>query len=148
MTQTKMSFRAQPGLWQRFTDQANSLFLLRGPFLNHMIAAETSHLETDLAGRTLSLRAKRHISGMLKKQDPTSVNIEVEQSTVDHLNDVVRRHNLVLDAFLCRMIAFLRGSDSLLKYLDVPRQVDRRLEPMPSSPIEAMEAVRDDPLCE
>lgn len=147
----KISFKVPPALWQNFAKQANSLFLSRAPFLNHMIARETPALVADLGGRELSVVAKRHISGMLKRQGATSVNIEVEQSTAAALNDAVRNCNLVRDAFLCRLIIFLRGSDVLLKYLEVPRKITGRpfgngLEDMPSSPLKAMEAVRDDPL--
>lgn len=150
MDQPKISFKVPPGLWHSFTEQTRGLFLTRAPFLNHMISAEVVHLRNDLAGRTLSLRAKRHISGALKRQgaNDNSVNIEVEQSTADQLNEVVRKCNLVRDAFLCRLIVFLRGSDSLLKHLEVPLEVRGKgsLEAMPTSPLKAMEAVRDDPL--
>ena len=144
----KISFKVPPGLWENFSKQAGSLFLARAPFLNHMISKEAKELAADLAGKRLSLRAKRHISGMLKQQGAKSVNIEVEESTAAALNKVIQEGNLVRDAFLCRMIIFLRGSDWLLDYLEVPRDVQGEggLEAMPSSPMKALEAVRDDPL--
>ena len=113
-----------------------------------MISKETKELASDLAGKRLSLRAKRRISGMLKQQGAKSVNIEVEEATAAALNKVVQECNLVRDAFLCRLIIFLRGSAWLLNYLEVPREVRERggLEAMPSSPMKALEAVRDDPL--
>ena len=76
------------------------------------------------------------------------MNIEVEEATAAALNVVVQECNLVRDAFLCRMIIFLRGSDTLLKYLEVPRfaRTGGGLEELPSSPMKALEAVRDDPL--
>ncbi len=84
---------------------------------------------------------------MLKKQGASSVNIEVEKSTAETLNKIVRECNLVRDAFLCRLLIFLRSTDGLLKHLDVLLEADGRgLEKMPSSPMKAMEAVRDDPL--
>ena len=148
MSLQKISFKVPPGLWESFSKQAGSLFLARAPFLNHMISKEATELATDLAGKQLSLRAKRRISGMLKQQDAKSVNIEVEESTAATLNKVVKKGNLVRDAFLCRMLIFLRGSDWLLNYLEVPREVQPGggLEAMPSSPMKALEAVRDDPL--
>ena len=153
----KISFRVPPGLWQAFALQANQLFLSRAPFLDHMIARETPHLAEDLAGRKLSVAAKRHISGMLKKEgaQTASVNIEVTRETATALNQIIRDSNIVRDAFICRLIIFLRGSDSLLKNLGVPLEVKTNihgsghitgLEAMPSSPLKAMEAVRDDPL--
>lgn len=149
MTTQKISFKVPPGLWSSFKEQATGLFLARAPFLDHMIAMELSELHSDLGSRRLSLRAKRHISGQLKRQGAKSVNIEVRGQTATELDKVVREHNLVRDAFVCRLIIFLRSNDALLKYLDVPREVSGRLpglEKMPTSPMKAMEAVRDDPL--
>ncbi|MCR4304136.1 MAG: hypothetical protein NUV63_07935 [Gallionella sp.] len=149
MALQKISFKVPPGLWESFSKQARGLFLNRAPFLNHMIAREAGELAEDIGQCHLSLRAKRHISGALKKQGAKSVNIEVAQSTAKALNEVVSETNLVRDAFFCRLIIFLRSSDALLKYLEIPREVGMfgdNLERMPSSPMRAMEAVRDDPL--
>lgn len=150
MALQKISFKVPQKLWKSFATQANNLFLNRAPFLNHMIASETQILDTDLAGKVLTLRAKRHISGKLKLQGAASVNIEVQKSTAERLNTVVRKHNLVRDAFLCRLLIFLRGDDSLLDHLEVPRDLEdwrfpSNLVQMPTSPMKAMEAVRDDP---
>lgn len=146
----KISFKIPPGLWSSFKEQTDGLFVSRAPFLDHMIAAEVSALRDDLENRVLSLRAKRHISGELKRQGAKSVNIEVQEETAVAINDVIREHNLVRDAFICRLIIFLRSGDALLKYLEVPLEVGGRffsdgLEKMPSSPMKAMEAVRNDP---
>jgi hypothetical protein len=148
----KISFKVPPGLWNSFKEQANSLFQNRAPFLNNMISRELLELRADLETRSLSLRAKRHISGELKRHGAKSVNIEVHTETALALKDAVRDHNLVRDAFICRLIIFLRSSDALLKFLDVPREAGGRLlgegglEKMPTSPMKAMEALRDDPL--
>ncbi|OGS95676.1 MAG: hypothetical protein A3H31_09850 [Gallionellales bacterium RIFCSPLOWO2_02_FULL_57_47] len=149
MSLQKISFKVPPGLWESFSKQASGLFLNRAPFLNHMIARETGELAEDLSQSHLSLRAKGHIRGALKMQGAKSVNIEVEQSTAKALNEVVSEANLIRDAFFCRLIIFLRSSDALLKYLEIPREAGifgDNLERMPSSPMRAMEAVRDDPL--
>ena len=151
MTIQQISFKVPPGLWSSFKEQTDALFLARAPFLNHMIMSEVPHLKTDLQGCRVSLRAKRHIGGELKRQGAKSVNIEVDVGTAAALSDAVAEHNLVRDAFLCRLVIFLRSSDALLKYLEVPREAGGRLsggglEKMPASPLKAMEAVRDDPL--
>ena len=151
MATRQISFKVPPGLWSGFKEQTDALFLARAPFLDHMIAREVHELRDDLVGCRLSLRAKRYISGKLKKQSAKSVNIDVDEATAAALNEAVREHNLVRDAFLCRMIIFLRSPDALLKYLEVPKFAVSRglgwdLEQMPSSPIKAMEAVRDDAL--
>lgn len=150
MATQKISFRVPPGLWEKFAAQASELFLNRAPFLNYAIGREVPELVRDLGGRRLSVAAKRYISGQLKKQGPKSVNIEIEEATAAALNVAVRQGNLVRDAFLCRLLIFLRSTDTLLAHLEVPRDVRDRsaigLEPMPSSPMKAMEVVRDDPL--
>ena len=149
MALQKISFKVPPGLWESFSRQASGLFLNRAPFLNNMIAREAGELAEDLGQRQLSLRAKKHISNMLQERRAKSVNIEVEQSTARALNEVVREANLVRDAFFCRLIIFLRSTDELLKYLEIPREArtfGNNLEGMPSSPMRAMEVVRDDPL--
>lgn len=155
MSLAKISFRVPPGLWQRFAEQAKDLFLNRAPFLDHMIQRELPELERDLGERRLSTQAKRHISGELKRQGAKSVNIEIDSSTAAELNRVMRDRNLVRDAFLCRLLIFLRSTDTLLGYLDVPTKVKESihyqngvigLEAMPTSPLGAMEAVRDDPM--
>lgn len=155
MSQKKISFRVPPGLWQRFSSQASDLFLNRAPFLNHMIKREVSELARDIGERRLSTAAKRYISAQLKRQGARSVNIEVEEATAKMLNAAVEKNNLVRDAFLCRLLIFLRSTDALLTHLEVPRKICSSihtgtgvigLEEMPTSPLEAMEAVRDDPL--
>jgi hypothetical protein len=155
MPQAKISFRVPPGLWQRFAEQAKDLFLNRAPFLDHLIQRELQELERDLGERRLSTRAKRHISGELKRQGAKSINIEIAESTAAELNRVMKDRNLVRDAFLCRLLIFLRGTDTLLGFLDVPTKVKESiqlrngvigLEAMPTSPMRAMEAVRDDPM--
>lgn len=151
MAKHKISFKVPPRLWASFKAQTDSLFLARAPFLNHMIRRELPHLREDLKGLRLTLKAKRYISGELKRQGAKSQNIEVEPETVDMLHAAVDAHNLVRDAFMCRLIMLLRSTGALLDMLEVPRVATSRglaghLEEMPSSPLAAMEAVRDDPL--
>lgn len=151
MSKTAISFNVPPKLWESFKAQTDGLFLSRAPFLDYMVASELRHLRAELDGLKLSLRAKRHIAGAMKKQGPLSVNIEVRPETAQALRDATKSHNLVRDAFMTRLLIFLRSTDALLKYLDVPtvatsRGTDSYLEEMPSSPLKAMEAVRDHPL--
>lgn len=151
MSKSPISFNVPPKLWDAFRKQCDELFLSRAPFLDYMISSELRHLRNELKGLKLSLRAKRHIAGAMKRQGPVSVNIEVQPETAEALREAVREHNLVRDAFIARLLVFLRSTDSFLKYLDVPRVATDRnatvnLEEMPASPMKAMEAVRDDPL--
>jgi hypothetical protein len=151
MPKSAISFNVPPKLWEAFKVQTDGLFLSRAPFLDYMVANELRHLRTELNELKLSLRAKRHIAGAMKKQGPTSVNIEVRPETAEALREATQAHNLVRDAFIARLLIFLRSTDAFLKYLEVPRiatsrGTDAYLEEMPASPLKAMEAVRDDPL--
>lgn len=151
MPKTSISFRVPPKLWSDFKEQTDRLFLSRAPFLDHMVANELPHLRADLKGVRLSSRTKRYIAGELKRNEPVSVNIEVRPSTAEALRDAIEEHNLVRDAFMCRLIIFLRCTKELRKFLELPSYATDRglpggLEEMPISPLEAMEAVRDDPL--
>lgn len=151
MPRTAISFNVPPKLWEAFKTQTDGLFLSRAPFLDYMVANELPHLRTELDGLKLSLRAKRYIAGAMKKQGPTSVNIEVRPETAEALREAMRAHNLVRDAFMARLLIFLRSTDAFLKYLEVPHLATGQgmnvyLEEMPASPLKAMEAVRDDPL--
>jgi len=151
MPKTAISFNVPPRLWEAFKGQADGLFLSRASFLDYMIANELPHLRIELAGLKLSLRAKRHIAGAMKREGPTSVNIDVRPETAAALREAMQAHNLVRDAFMTRLLIFLRSTDAFLKYLEVPRIASSRgtdayLEEMPASPLKAMEAVRDDPL--
>ncbi len=152
MPKTAISFKVPPKLWAAFKAQTDGLFLSRAPFIDYMVANELPHLRTELDGLKLSLRAKRHIAGAMKKQGPMSVNMEVRPETAEALREATQAHNLVRDAFVARLLVFLRSTDTFLKYLEVPRIATSRgtnayLEEMPASPLKAMEAVRDDPLC-
>jgi len=153
MSKVSISFRVSPKLWQDFTVQANALFLNRGPFLDHMLSIELPYLQEDLKGLKLSLRAKRYISGAIKKEVPLSpnVNFEVSTETAELLRSIVRDHNLVRDAFFWRLLVLLRGSNHLLNYLEIPlnatdRGLNMHLEDMPASPLKAMTAVCENPL--
>jgi hypothetical protein len=149
----KTSFSVPPKLWSSFKQQTTALFLSHGPFLDHVLAAELPHVREELAGLKLSLRAKRHISGAIKRKVglAPNVGIEIRPTTAELLRDVVADQNLVRDALFCRLLVLLRGTDKLLEFLGVPKQatdwgLKMHLEEMPSSPLKAMEAVRDDPL--
>ena len=151
MTKTAISFKVPPRLWKSFKEQTDSLFISRAPFLSYMVKGELRHLTEELAGLRLSTAAKRYISGELKRQEPVSVNIEVEPETADALRAATKAHNLVRDAFMCRLIIFLRSNDAFLDWLELPRLAANirgggSLQDMPASPLRAMEAVRDDPL--
>ena len=151
MSQTKITVKIYEPLLRDFDKQIDSLFIKRDAFLNSMIKGEVSHLASDLEGKRLSSKAKRYIAGELKRLGTVPVNVAVDKSTADALNAVVESTNIVRDSFINRLIMMLRSSDALLKYLELPLVVttsafQSSVDPMPTSPMQAIEAVHSDPL--
>lgn len=150
MNTTKITAKIHPDLWEKFSKQCDALFLKKGQFLDHMIRLETPHLARELIGKRLSNKARQFIAGELKRCAPVTVNIEVSKDTADSLNKVVAEHNIVRDAFINRLIVFIRGSDALLEQIGVANTLDsaqfRGLEGLHTSPLRAMEDVQTDPL--
>lgn len=152
MTTTKATFHVPAPLWDAFSKQTDDLFLKRGPFLDSVIAGELQHLADDLEGLKLSKRANRWIFEQLHrcksptghKMDVKPVSIALAKKTTDDLNEVVQRHQLVRDAFLCRLLILLRAKDGLLRWLRIPRDT-ARTTPFSTSPMEAMAEVGNDP---
>lgn len=151
MDTTKITLSIYSGLLNKFNDDLRSLHIKRDAFLNAMIKIETPHLAYELAGRRQSSKAKQHVSGSLKRLGTSTINVVVDKSTAAALNEVVEAGNIVRDAFMNRLIMFLRSSDRNLAYLDLPTHItgshfENYVEPMPTSPIEAMKVVAADPL--
>ena len=151
MSQTKITVKIEDRLLKGFEDQINKLFIKRDAYLNAMIQKEARHLANDMEGKRLTSRAKRYIAGELKRMGTTQVNIAVDKATADLLNTVVKKSNIVRDAFMNRLILLMRASSLLLNYLELPEFItgsdfDSYVEPMPTSPLKAIEAVHTDPL--
>lgn len=152
MSQTKITVKIFEPLLKDFERQIKALFIQRDAFLNSVIQEEIKHLARDMQGKKLSSKANRYISCELKRLGTHPVNIVVDQSTADALNAVVKETNIVRDAFFNRLILLLRSSTALLTYLDLPVFINGsefetiHVEPMPTSPLQAMAAVRNDPL--
>lgn len=148
---SSISFRVPSRLWNSFKDQTDKLFLSRAPFLDHVLSVELPHLAEDLAGKKLNTRTKRYIANQLGRADTTPVTIDVQPETAKQLRAVVGEHNIVRDAFVCRLLIFLRAHNKLLDLLELPHyandwSIKGMLEELPASPLRALEAVRDDPL--
>ncbi len=145
----KITFRVPASLWASFTVQTQKLFINRGPFLDHMLATELPSVTHDLGSYKMSAKARRYISGLLAHKSPQIVNIEIQDSTAVLLNEIVEKHGLLRDALLCRLIIFLRGSDTLFNYLDMPKNVTKfggKVESLSTSPLKAIEDIYFDPL--
>jgi hypothetical protein len=154
MGQTKMTVKVFSGMLMAFNQQLHALPIKRDAFLNRVIRAETSRLAEAADGKKLSSQANRHISGQLAKLGTTTMNIVVDKEVADALNAIVKRSNIVRDAFINRLIAFLRSSDALLKYLGLPLEhTPGKIGKMilvgsvaPTSPMGTLEEVFSDPL--
>jgi hypothetical protein len=151
MGATKMTVKIYRPLMEDFNRQVDSLHLMRDAFVNSMIRQETRRLAEEMHGKKMSAAARAYVAGSLKHMGTKPVNLVVDKDTADALNKVVAETNMVRDAFINRLIMFLRSSDSLLKYLELPSfitgsEFQSSVEPMPTSPLKAIEAVHADPL--
>ena len=150
MGTTKMTVKVYSPLMADFNRQTAALNLMRDAFLNRMIQCETPYLAEELRGKRLSPPARKYIAGSLKRLGTTPVNLVVDQETADAINKVVKETNIVRDAFINRLILFLRSSKYLMTYLELPEFIAYSdfktfVEPMPTSPIKAIEDIHRDP---
>lgn len=143
----RITVKVYERLWDNFAKQTEALYLKRDAFLNHVIWRETPELAKDMAGKKLSLLARRHIARELNKLVTIPVNIVLEEEVAKALDQVVEDGNLVRDAFINRLLMWLRSQDALLNSLEIPLLVNglKGQQSLPVSPLKAMEEVRDDP---
>ena len=150
MPLTKITARVDRALWESFSGQIDDLFIKKGAFLDFMIRRELGFLKQDLEGVVLSSKAKRFIANKLGHRHPLPVSIEVHQETANTLNEIIKCHNIVRDAFINRLIIFLRANAKLLRAIGAPDSIAASafssLDSLPASPLEAMRCVHDDPL--
>lgn len=151
MDTTKITVKIYTPLLTKFSKTLDSLHIKRDSFLNAMIKGESAQLAIELNGRKQSGAARKYIAGALKRLGTTTVNIVVEKSTADNLNQIVDEANLVRDAFINRLMYFLLSSDRLLQFLELPvfitgSNFEGYVEPMPTSPMSSMKVIASDPL--
>jgi hypothetical protein len=150
MALTKITARIDQVLWDSFSEQIDDLFIKKGAFLDFVIRTELPHLEQDLVGVKLSSKAKRFVANTLGARRPATVSIEVQKATSEALNEITKRHNIVRDAFINRLIIFLRGNDKLLRLIGAPESIAASdffsLESLPTAPLRSMKCLYDDPL--
>jgi len=149
---TKMTMKVYHPLWENFDAQIERLPISRDQFLNRVLRKETPRLAEAMGGKKLSREANRWISSQLARLKPKTINIGVDKDVADALNEVVKASHMVRDAFFNRLIAFLRSSDTLLDYLDLPKLEDGKVGKdfadiaKPVSPLSTLEETFDDPL--
>lgn len=151
MNQTKITVKIYDALLKAIDDQLDKHFIRRDAFVNHMIKTELPYLADDMKGRRLSAAARRFVAGELKRMGTTTVNVVVDKQVAEDLNSVSSTSNMVRDAFVNRLLLLLRSSPRLLDYLGLPKSVvgsafDCVPEQLPTSPLQAIAAVFEDPL--
>ena len=151
MEQTKISVKVYSPLLHAFGEQLKGLRFKRDKFLNDVLRGEIKHLEKDLKDKRQSDQARLYISRKLQRMGTRPINVVVDKDVAQHLDRVVEKSNLVRDAFINRLIVFLRSSNSLLDSLGLPKHVNSRqfnssVEEMPTSPLRSIEAVLGDPM--
>lgn len=152
-TMTKMTFKVHAQLWESFDAQIRTLPIKRDPFLANLIRCETPRLAKAMAGKQLSGTANRWISTQLNRLRPVTVNIGIEKEVVAALKEVVVESNMVRDAFINRILAFVRSSDALLDHFGLPHREDGKVGKnygkdilKPVSPMSSLVEVFADPL--
>jgi hypothetical protein len=151
MAKTKITVKIHEKMFQAFEKQMDALHLKRDAFLDSVIQEEVKYLADELKGKRQSPAARQYIAGELKRLGTRQVNIQVEQSTADELNRVIADGNIVRDAFINRLIMFLRSTPTVLNALGLPLAINNSeyedgVEPMATSPLTAMEEVHSQPL--
>jgi hypothetical protein len=150
MDTTKITFKIYKPLLADFEKQIRAAFIKRDAFINHMIKTETQKLSVELGANVLSKKARLFISRELQKLGTKTINVVVDKSTAEELNKAVKKHNLVRDAFLNRLVMFLLSRDRLLQYLGLPNEIMHQefescLESLPTSPLGAIRSINGDP---
>ena len=152
MEKTKITMKIFTPLLQKFNKQIDSVFIKRDALLNHVLNTEVNYLAEELQGLVLSSKARRYISGQLKRLDTTTINVVVDKEMANKLNSVVKQSNLVRDAFANRLFMFMLSSDRLLEWLEIPLDLGNlnstsqyTYEEIPTSPLRAVEFIFTDP---
>jgi hypothetical protein len=124
-TLTKISVRVyEPlfkGFQRYFQGGVRPSVLKRDAVMDWVISGEIDHIQRDLEGKRLSSKARRFISGRIKKAPTVQASFALRKSTADALNAVVAEHNLVRDSLIGWMIAMLAARPSLLEALNLPK---------------------------
>jgi hypothetical protein len=150
MEKTKITFKIYERLYDQFEKGIKLAFLKRDAFLNNIIKAETDYLAQELDGRVLSTEARLRISRELQRLGTRTINVVVDKSTATSLNRIVKKHNIVRDAFLNRLILFLISRDTVLRHFQLPTdsaeiEFDYPGSPTATGPILAIQAICANP---
>lgn len=152
MATTKITIKLIDQLNIRLNEQLDASFMKRDKFIAHLIATQLTDLGLALNGRKLSPKARKYIFDHLKRAGTKTVNLVVEQSLADKLNELVEKHNLMRDAVINRIIFFAIANTSFYRNAGVPETIDSLTHEffvptvLPISPIKAIQELLHDPL--
>jgi|GEM_PF-1053455 len=113
-TQTKITITVWERLFDGFSKTLDSCFIKRDAFLNHIIYKELHTLERDLGNSKNSAAARRYITSELHALGTKKINVVVDKSVAERLNNIVKKHNLSRDGFINRLLFLLALPDKAL----------------------------------
>ncbi|MCC2972665.1 hypothetical protein [Massilia sp. IC2-476] len=143
----KITLKVFTPLLHEVESQLVALHMKRDSFLDHLIDCELSYLESDLSGKRLSVSAKRFIARSLKRLGTSQINVQLNSSIAERLDDVTLKLNLVRDSFINRLLYFSLGSDSLLKHFALELNSPSAHEcSLPTGYLRAIHEIQADPL--
>lgn len=115
--QTKITMTVWDDLFALFSNKLDRCFIKRDAFLNHVISVELANLKRGVEGKKNSAVAKRYISSNLKALGTKSINVVVDKQVANDLNNLVKEHNLVRDAFVNRLLLLLSFPDNIISHI-------------------------------
>lgn len=152
MAATKITVRLINLLNDPLNKQLDECFIKRDKFIAHLIESQLSDLSRALGERKLSPKAKRYISGQLKRAGTKLVNVQVDQALSERLNAIVEKHNLVRDAVINRIVFFAIAGSKIYERFDVMQTIEQVINnspymlTLPISPIKTITELLEDPL--
>jgi hypothetical protein len=150
LTNTKLTFSVHVGLLDAFNDALKTCHLQRDGFLEHVIESEIPHVISDLEGKTVSKGARLYIDGELRAMPRKPVSVVFKKTTANKLKDVVKKHGLVRDALINRILLLLVFPKQVSAVLEIGTHLTSDVvSEEPAQPIGLLGGIRarmDDPL--
>lgn len=151
MARSKITVKVFALLLKDFDARLRALHIKRDAFLEHVISKELPYLEKDLEGKCLPPKVRQYIARKLKRMGTVQINLLIDKATAERLNEIVSRTNISRDAFINRIIFFLRASDNLLQHFGLPSTADDAMfagliSPLPLGYLDAISLAHRDPL--
>lgn len=102
----KISFKASEAIIKKFNDEISDLPLAKDQLLNNLIKNEVEHLAKAMKDKVLLDETKTYISNQLKaiKGGLKPVSVLLDEDVIIRLDSVIKKTNIVRDAFINRVI--------------------------------------------